>query len=173
MNRPLGKNQDKGTYVLIISLDKTQMIKSGKLPETLYRKGIYLYVGRARRGLQARIKRHARFGKKMHWHIDYLLQKGRIQDIWIRPNFFGECSTASMIQNFSPASEAVPKGFGSSDCRCSSHLHYFPPDTKRLDPLRKKIGFARMPDTDGNIFRHSSKCARIDKPDVLPCWKHF
>jgi len=152
MNRPLGKNQDKGTYVLIISLDKTQKIKAGKLPEAPYRRGIYLYVGRARRGLQARVKRHIRCQKKSHWHIDYLLQKGKIQDIWIRPNFFGECSTASMIQNLSPASEAVPKGFGSSDCRCSSHLHYFPPETKRLDSLRKKIGFAKVEYINGSIL---------------------
>lgn len=144
MIKSIEKKRNKGTYVLVIRLAKNQKIKPGKLPESLYRKGIYLYVGRARTGLQARIERHLRRQKKMHWHIDYLLQKGEIQDIWIRTLFFDECSIASRIRSFSPSSTS-PKGFGSSDCQCPSHLFYFPPDKEGLDSLRKKIGFVKVP----------------------------
>jgi Uri superfamily endonuclease len=145
------KDHDKGTYVLIMLLAKNQKIKPGKLPESEYRKGTYLYVGRARTRLEARIKRHIQHQKKIHWHIDYLLQKAVIKDIWIRPNFFGECLTAAKIQKFSPAPAASPKGFGSSDCRCPSHLFYFPPDMDSLDSLRKKMGFVKMDMDRSNI----------------------
>ena len=144
MIRSIEKNRNKGTYILVIHLAKNQKIKPGKLPESLYRKGTYLYVGRARAGLQARIERHLRRQKKRHWHIDYLLQKGKIQDIWIRTYFFDECSSASRIKSFFPASTS-PKGFGSSDCRCPSHLFYLPSDKEGLDSLRKKIGFVKVP----------------------------
>lgn len=145
MISPFEKKQDKGTYVLVIHLAKTQKIKPGKLPETLYKKGTYLYVGRARSGLQARIERHLRHQKKRHWHIDYLLQKAEIRDIWIRPHFFGECKIASKIQKSLPSPPAAPKRFGSSDCRCPSHLFFVPFNTEGLDSLRKKIGFAKVP----------------------------
>jgi hypothetical protein len=55
------KEQDKGTYILLTKLAKTQKIKPGKLPEADYKKGTYLYVGRAQTGLRARIKRHIFF----------------------------------------------------------------------------------------------------------------
>jgi Uri superfamily endonuclease len=144
-----GEYQDKGTYILVITLAETQKIKPGKLPEAIYRKGTYLYVGRAKKGLKARIKRHLRNSKNLHWHVDYLLLKAEIADIWIRPNFFGECSTASAIQRFLPSPAASPRGFGSSDCRCPGHLFYFPPGTKGLKSLRKKTGFVKA-GSDGN-----------------------
>lgn len=136
------KSQDTGTYVLIISLAETQNIKPGKLPPVDFEEGIYLYVGRARTGLRARIKRHLRYQKKIHWHIDYLLQKAEIQEVWVRTRFFDECSTASKIRKSLPSSTAH-KGFGSSDCRCPGHLFFVPSGTQKLDLLREKIGFAK------------------------------
>jgi Uri superfamily endonuclease len=146
-----GKKQDKGTYILLTKLAKTQKIKPGKLPEADYNKGIYMYIGRARTGLRARIKRHIRSQKKLFWHIDYLMQKAKIVDIWIRQNYFGECSTADEIRNFKPAAAKTILGFGSSDCRCRSHLFYFPLDTKGLQSLRNKMGFKKVK-IDGNNF---------------------
>lgn len=143
------KEQDKGTYVLLIKLAKTQKIKPGKLPETAYKKGMYLYVGRARKGLRARIRRHLKCQKKIFWHVDYLLQKAKIESIWIRENYFDECITATEIQDFRPAAVVPFKGFGSSDCSCASHLFYFSPGAKGLKSLRKKIGFEKV-NIDGN-----------------------
>jgi sugar fermentation stimulation protein A len=144
-----GKEHDKGTYILLAHLDKTQKIKPGKLPEADYKMGIYLYVGRARTGLKARINRHIRRQKKLFWHIDYLLQRAKIVEIWIRKDYFGECNTADEIGNFKPNRATAIQEFGSSDCRCRSHLFYFPPDTKGLRSLRNKIGFKRVK-IDGN-----------------------
>ena len=136
-----GKEQDKGTYILLIRLTKAQKIKPGKLPEADYKKGTYLYVGRARTGLSARLNRHIRSQKKLFWHIDYLLQKSEIAAIWIRQDYFAECHTADEIRNFLPAAAKAIHGFGSSDCRCRSHLFYFSSGTGRLRSLQSKIGF--------------------------------
>lgn len=144
-----GKEQDNGTYILLVNLDKTQKIKPGKLPEEEYKKGIYLYVGRARTGLKARVNRHIRSQKKLYWHIDYLLQKAKIMDIWIRQDYFDECKTADEVQNFKPPAVKAVQGFGSSDCQCRSHLFYFPPSTRKLKSLKNKIRFKRVK-IDGN-----------------------
>jgi len=138
------KEQDKGTYILLIKLAKIQKIKPGKLPDNDYKKGMYLYVGRARKGLRARLRRHLRCQKKRFWHIDYLLQNAKIEGIWIRENYFGECFTASRIQDFRPAATIPQKGFGSSDCHCPSHLFYSPSSGKELISLRNKLGFEKV-----------------------------
>jgi hypothetical protein len=38
-----------------------------------FAKGMYIYTGRAARGLRARVLRHTRGAVRLHWHIDYLL----------------------------------------------------------------------------------------------------
>jgi len=144
-----GKEQDKGTYILLTKLAKTQKIKPGKLPETDYKKGTYLYVGRARTGLRARINRHISRQKKLFWHIDYLLQKAKIVEIWIRQDYCAECNTADKIRDFKPTAAKAIQGFGSSDCRCLSHLFYLLPGTKGLESLRNEIGFEKVK-IDGN-----------------------
>ena len=140
----MGKGQDKGTYILVIELAKNQIIKPGKLKETEYKKGVYLYVGRARKGLRARIGRHLKCQKKIFWHIDYLLQKAKIKGIWIRENYFSECLTASKIRALQPAEATGLKGFGSSDCTCLSHLFYFPSNTSELRSLLHSLGFEKV-----------------------------
>lgn len=145
----IAKEQDKGTYILLIELANTQKIKPGKLPEIDYKKGTYLYVGRARKGLRARINRHLRRKKNIFWHIDSLLQKAEIEGVWIRENFFDECTIASKIQNFRSTGATTLGGFGSSDCRCPSHLIYFPPNTKGIRSLGNNLGFEKVK-IDGN-----------------------
>jgi sugar fermentation stimulation protein A len=135
---------DSGTYILLVHLDKTQKIKPGKLPESQFMRGTYLYVGRASTRLQSRITRHKGCQKKIFWHIDYLLQKAKISDIWVRYDYLDECSTSHAIQNSKPAVAKAIQGFGSSDCRCPSHLFYFPTETKDLSFLRKKLRFQKV-----------------------------
>ena len=132
-------------------MTKDQKINPGKLPEADYKKGTYLYVGRARIGLVARLNRHIRSQKKLFWHIDYLLQKSEIAAIWIRQDYFAECHTADTLRNCLPEAAKVIQGFGSSDCRCQGHLFYFPPGTRGVRSLRNKIGFVKVK-IDGNNF---------------------
>ena len=118
----------KGTYVLIIELRVDTKIRIGKLGIIQLQKGFYAYIGSALNGLNARIERHIRKEKKFHWHIDYLLDKAKIKEIiYAETNEKKECDIAKMLErNFKSI-----KNFGSSDCRCESHL-FFSGDFKDL-----------------------------------------
>jgi Uri superfamily endonuclease len=50
--------------------------------------GRFLYCGSANGpgGLSARLARHMRHGKSVHWHIDQLTERGIITGSWIVPN---------------------------------------------------------------------------------------
>lgn len=115
-----------GTYVLVLRLDEDATIGVGKLGEFVFSAGYYLYVGSARGsgGLSARIERHKRADKKVHWHIDHLLPPASIVEVWwIESPRRLECKVAEAIRAFPDVSVPAP-GFGSSDCGCSAHLFY-------------------------------------------------
>jgi len=116
---------DKGTYILTIKLDGNADITVGKLGRFTFPSGYYLYFGRAMNGLNARISRHLRKDKKLHWHIDYLLQKANIVDICcFESEKQLECRLCLEAMRL-PGANIPIMGFGSSDCRCKSHLLYF------------------------------------------------
>ena len=109
----------KGTYLLIMTLQKDMSIMVGKHGIVHLKKGCYAYVGSALNGLDQRIRRHLRTDKKTHWHIDYLLPCTEISDIFYKENTRREeCSIAQDLEkNFESIS-----GFGCGDCSCASHL---------------------------------------------------
>ncbi|MFZ2456901.1 MAG: GIY-YIG nuclease family protein [Candidatus Altiarchaeia archaeon] len=119
----------KGAYVLLIRLDADREIGIGKLGRMRFRRGYYAYVGSALNGIEPRILRHLRSKKKMHWHIDYFLRRGKIVEIHcFSSGRREECRIAERIQErFSSVA-----GFGCSDCKCLGHLFYSP----RLPDLR-------------------------------------
>jgi sugar fermentation stimulation protein A len=111
----------KGSYILLIKLPEEQKIATGRLKTVRFPPGFYAYVGSAMGGLEARINRHLRVDKKPHWHIDYLLQKASIYDILvIESQDRTECSIAKAL---STVFDSIT-GFGSTDCRCRSHLFF-------------------------------------------------
>lgn len=111
----------KGSYILLIELPEERQISVGKLGPFTFRRGFYAYAGSALNGLESRTARHLRRKKKLHWHIDYLLEEASIQEIaFSNSEERAECVFA---QTLSREFDAVP-GFGSSDCKCSSHLYY-------------------------------------------------
>ena len=119
---------DSGIYHLKIKVDSLKKITVGRLGPLTFLPGCYIYTGRAKRGLQKRLDRHRRREKKLRWHIDYLLEFGRIDEIRVYPwSPEGECSLNGKIMRKRGARVMVP-GFGSSDCTCSSHLVYFKKD---------------------------------------------
>ena len=111
----------KGNYVLLIKLDKSQYVPIGKLGVLYFIRGYYAYVGSALNGIEARVNRHFNPHKKHHWHIDYLLDKGIIYEVFIIPTQNKlECKIASAIsREFNCISR-----FGAGDCRCPGHLFY-------------------------------------------------
>lgn len=113
------KKKEKGTYILIIRVPRREVIEVGYLGAVTFPKGHYAYVGSALNGMESRINRHLRRGKKVYWHIDYLLNKASIKTvIFAKTEKSMECNIAqNLAKNF-----ASIVSFGSSDCKCKSHL---------------------------------------------------
>jgi Uri superfamily endonuclease len=85
-------------------------------------------------GLRARIERHKRSLKRQHWHIDYLLQFTNFENVWYSYNEVQrEHQWIRLLFNI-PGIAIPIKNFGSSDCKCISHLFY---STQK--PLFKKF----------------------------------
>ncbi len=121
----------KGSYILVIFLSKQVKVEIGALGALSFSKGYYLYVGSAMGNigsttLENRVKRHLTdsANKKIHWHIDYLLNEGfSITKLYIVPSLMRlECVIARDIKE---VSDSYIKNFGSTDCSCKSHLFYF------------------------------------------------
>jgi len=110
-----------GIYLLIIGLHDPRWVQIGGLGYRLFRRGSYGYVGSAIRAMRARLDRHLKDVKRLHWHIDYLLRYADINAI-----IYGQCrrdEECALANQLSSIFQCIP-GFGSSDCRCSSHLFF-------------------------------------------------
>jgi len=135
---------DRGLYLLILRLEKGQAIKIGRFKETYFKAGYYFYVGRARRGLRARIERHLRVEKKTFWHIDYFARYARIYEVLVKPEAFDECETVRKLRQLINDSTFPLLGFGASDCCCCGHLLSLPPETdlsNLIEILGSRMGF--------------------------------
>jgi Uri superfamily endonuclease len=117
----------KGTYLLGMWLDKDVVLTVGRLGNFAFPAGYYVYAGSAQGpgGLAARLARHRRREKRLHWHIDYLLACTRLVDTWtVTSEQHLECVWAQAVIDLSGARVVVP-GFGASDCSCPTHLVFF------------------------------------------------
>lgn len=113
---------DAGIYIAIFYIPNDRTIHVGRLGQLRFRQGIYFYVGSAQRNLSARLERHSRKSKPLHWHIDYLSAKAEMLGaITIDGSQELECKVA---QDLGEIFELVIPGFGASDCRCDGHLFY-------------------------------------------------
>jgi len=109
------------SYQLFINVTKEIDLKIGKLGRYLFPVGFYVYTGSAKKNISKRIERHLSKKKKLHWHIDYLLDNDAVQIIYIKKSEMIECSL-----NKKTNGTIIIKGFGSSDCNlsCGSHLKF-------------------------------------------------
>ncbi len=135
--------QDRGSYLVSLFLPAGAALEVGALGWIDFPPGWYVYAGSARRGLKARIARHLRIGgnllkgnlskgnlssrvqrKKLHWHIDYLAEAATYAKGYPIASYQNlECELARELAEIG----GVPvEGFGSTDCRCRSHLYWFP-----------------------------------------------
>jgi Uri superfamily endonuclease len=113
----------KGTYALIMCLERDETILVGRR-EHHFGGGYYVYVGSAMNNLEKRIARHKSASKRKHWHIDYFLEHAKIIGVKtiVSPERL-ECTVSKRVKQL--ADSEPMKGFGSSDCRCGTHLYYF------------------------------------------------
>src|SRR6516164_5013557 len=76
-----------GAYVLIIELAASIQIPLPRKPKSILQAGRYLYCGSAKGsgGIRARLSRHMRSSKVIHWHVDLLADAGWVTGAWIFP----------------------------------------------------------------------------------------
>ncbi len=116
-----------GTYVLLLALHTPMRLQIGRLGEFCFPQGYYAYVGSALGpgGLAARIARHKRKDKVLHWHLDYLTAHAEIFDAVAVPTHERfECTWARALLADSLARVIAPR-LGASDCRCPAHLVFY------------------------------------------------
>ncbi len=112
----------KGIYALLLQVSKNISVGVGSLGTLFFRRGFYVYVGSAQSNLEKRVARHCRRTKRKFWHLDYLLSSRFVSVAGVLfkvAEKAEECLIAERLQ-----SVGVPVArFGSSDCRCTSHLY--------------------------------------------------
>jgi sugar fermentation stimulation protein A len=115
---------DGGNYLIILEIAEDTAADIGARGTVHFKAGWYVYAGSARKNLSKRIGRHLRkTGKQNHWHLDYLCPLAKtIKALPFYTYHNRECDLAAEMKNL--GGQGVP-GFGSSDCRCESHLYYF------------------------------------------------
>jgi Uri superfamily endonuclease len=112
-----------GTYALVLGLAAPLELQIGRLGRIRFDSPFYIYFGSAfgPGGLNARIKHHLAPARRAHWHIDYLRQEAKVLKVWYSTESTRlECIWANTSMEHRDVSP-VPR-FGSSDCRCQSHL---------------------------------------------------
>lgn len=117
----------RGTYAIVLYVPRATCLQIGKLGAFDFPRGYYVYVGSARGagGLRARVMRHWRNAKKLHWHIDYLRAVAKPLRVWYSTDpRANECALADQILANGGARIPAPR-FGASDCACATHLFYF------------------------------------------------
>jgi Uri superfamily endonuclease len=167
----------KGTYALILYLSSHCSLRVGRMGVHEFKRGYYLYIGSAfgTGGLAARIRHHIRLSDRPHWHIDYLRTVSGLKAAWIvfsgsrsddRANRRLEHVWASVVEKM-PNARIPIKEFGSSDCRCASHLFYFgrKPRLYQFQAALRKEGI-NEPIRVLTDFSLSG----IDKPILLGYW---
>jgi len=128
---------ETGTYLLILQLRYPLQLEVGSLGKIMFKHGYYVYVGSARRGLRHRVSRHLSYDKKIKWHIDNITVKHNMKPILVVTSGMAvECDLAHQL---SSVSDFHVSKFGSSDCRCPSHLFYFNNYTKLMRAIKNTM----------------------------------
>ena len=134
--------KDRGSYLLILKLDKIQDIEIGKLGKVHFKKGFYIYVGSAMKNLTKRMERHRHLRKQHHWHIDELRAVAEFHSVLaIRSSVRLECEIA---KSMSGIAEWSVSGFGSTDCSCKTHLFGMTKDPLHSENFEKLLQYFRM-----------------------------
>lgn len=119
------KQRTPGAYHLILRVHRRVALRVGRLGAVSFPAGWYVYTGSAMGGVEARVARHRRRQKPLHWHIDYLLGAAELVDVVVVPARRRlECERNRIVLSLPGARVGAPR-FGSGDCRCPSHLAYF------------------------------------------------
>jgi len=123
----------KGVYTLIIRVTKPEKLNVGRFGLHYFPVVYYTYTGSAlgkgTTNIRRRLTRHLNRRKKLHWHIDYLLNARSAKTIAVcfaKTNKRMECAVSTAIKMLPRATVPI-RGFGSTDCSsgCTAHLQIF------------------------------------------------
>ncbi|BBE31228.1 endonuclease [Tepiditoga spiralis] len=112
---------NSGTYLLLVEIERDIEVKI-KRKEIKIKKGKYLYVGSAMKNLHQRVGRHISFKEgdyKKHWHIDSLLENGKVLFSIIIPD--GIYKEEKFSKKFNNNFNSI-KNFGATDLKTDSNL---------------------------------------------------
>jgi Uri superfamily endonuclease len=118
-------NSSHTLYAVHLNLIEDQKVVIGKLGGFSFQKGNYIYIGSAKRAIASRLARHKKIEKKKRWHLDYLRYHCEITRIITYEDSDGECALAENLRKETGGIYPI-RGFGSSDCKCYSHLIWVP-----------------------------------------------
>lgn len=124
-------NRDGGAYMLVLENPVSFKTSVGKLGEVDFKKGFYVYAGSARKNLKARLDRHGRLRKTIHWHIDHIVP-ARMKILKTFPIRRKDDMEENIAGDLLRICDGFVNGFGSTDSRQPSHLFRF-----THNPLRK------------------------------------
>ena len=117
-----------GTYALVLSTRANGIVGIGRLGKLRLQPGFFVYVGSAlgRGGVRARLAHHLKASSRPHWHIDYLRRHVALEEVWYCHDAASWEHQWAQSLGTQPGTSIPLAGFGSSDCRCDSHLYFFP-----------------------------------------------
>jgi len=134
-----------GTYALIFEAPVPVTLCIGALGVVKLERGRYAYVGSAQGsgGLKARVSRHLRTEKRMHWHVDYLAAVLPVTHVIAAASYIPtECVWVQRLLGL-PGADVPVARFGSGDCHggCPAHLVRLPDNLEiaRLERLLRQM----------------------------------
>ena len=71
--------------------------------------------------MERRVERHLKRYKRMFWHIDYLLKSPYVKVLEVFVKHAPQAEECRIAEELKGGGIPV-QGFGSSDCKCCSHL---------------------------------------------------
>lgn len=107
----------KGSYLLIVWVERKIRIKPGSLSRVELPRGCYVYVGSAKGpgGFEKRVSRHLKKIKKARWHVDYLtrVNRVRVEGVFYTLPEYDESMLTRLLSSI--GFRKVVKGFGTTD----------------------------------------------------------
>lgn len=143
----------KGSYFLIIRMARDMNVRT-KGKSFHLRRGYYVYVGSAMNSLEKRVARHFRRDKKLHWHVDFLLNEAELLGAYLIPS--EERLEEELSKRVALLGHGV-EGFGASDLKgVRTNLYHFGEENpeKKLENLLGNLGLRwKRVKSEGMLFK--------------------
>lgn len=123
--RPEGPDGRPGTYIVVMRLKQSAVVRIGRLEAFWLPAGYLLYVGSAMGGVKSRTDRHLRSDVPKMWNLDHIKAVTSSSELWWSHSTNKvECHWAMALAEL-PSYRCPAPGFGSNDCKsCPAHFFH-------------------------------------------------